>query len=281
MLLRIALCLVGLPIVALHADDDVPRPVRLRVLSYNIHHGEGVDGRLNLPRIAGVIAAADPDIVALQEVDRMVRRTGGVDQAVELARLTGMQPVFGGNVSLQGGAYGNAVLTRLKITHSRNRRLPRRNDGEQRGVLEVRLRWPTRQESLRLLVTHLDYRTDDGERQASADVINQLVETDADMPALLAGDLNDVPESTTLNTLQQKWVSASREQQPTIPVRNPQRQIDYILFRPASRWRVVESQVLPESVASDHRPILAVLELQPSPSSDDVSPESAGEPAGQ
>ena len=63
----------------------------MRILTYNIHHGEGLDGRIDLPRIAAVIAAQRPDLVALQEVDRNARRSGGVDQAAELGRLTGLQ----------------------------------------------------------------------------------------------------------------------------------------------------------------------------------------------
>ncbi|MEX2025646.1 MAG: endonuclease/exonuclease/phosphatase family protein, partial [Pirellulaceae bacterium] len=63
--------------------------LQLRVLTYNIHHGEGIDGKLDLPRIARVIESVDPDLVALQEVDRRVERTGSVDQPAELARLTG------------------------------------------------------------------------------------------------------------------------------------------------------------------------------------------------
>jgi endonuclease/exonuclease/phosphatase family metal-dependent hydrolase len=55
-------------------------PVRLRVLSYNIHHAEGVDRKLDVERIAAVIQSVKPDLVALQEVDRNVKRTGGVDQ---------------------------------------------------------------------------------------------------------------------------------------------------------------------------------------------------------
>jgi len=78
------------------------------VLTYNIHHGEGVDGKLDLVRIAKVIQEVEPDIVALQEVDQNAGRSGQVDQAAELGRLTKMRSVFGGNIALQGGEYGNA-----------------------------------------------------------------------------------------------------------------------------------------------------------------------------
>lgn len=60
--------------------DDPSVPATLRVLTYNIHHGEGTDGRFDLSRTAGLIATAEPDLVALQEVDQGTDRAGGVDQ---------------------------------------------------------------------------------------------------------------------------------------------------------------------------------------------------------
>ena len=65
-----------------------------RILTYNVHRCVGVDGRLSPERVAEVIAAADPDIVALQEVDVRRARTGGIDQAEVLARELGMQMHF-------------------------------------------------------------------------------------------------------------------------------------------------------------------------------------------
>lgn len=91
----------------------------IRVLSYNIHHGAGIDGKLDLERIAGVIKSASPDIVSLQEVDNQTKRSKGVDQAKELARLTNMKFVYGASMSFQGGKYGNTVLTTLPIKASK------------------------------------------------------------------------------------------------------------------------------------------------------------------
>ena len=67
----------------------------LKVLCWNIHHGRGADGNVNLERIAAVIREHAPDIVMLQEVDKNCKRTGRIDQPAELARLTGMKQVFG------------------------------------------------------------------------------------------------------------------------------------------------------------------------------------------
>lgn len=246
------------------AGEDA-KPVRLRVLSYNIHHGEGTDRKLDLPRIAEVIKSVSPDVVALQEVDRNVQRSMQVDQPAELARLTGMHATFGRNIPLQGGEYGNAVLTRRPPKRQENHLLPRFDDGEQRGVLRVELDLASddgAKQALTFLATHLDHRRDGKERLASAQKINELA-SKSPAPAVLAGDLNDVIESATLGELQKAWTSANDKPLPTIPVTTPARQIDFILYRPADRWKVVEVRVLDEAVASDHRAIFAVLELRP------------------
>src|SRR6187401_3225015 len=66
----------------------------IKVLTYNIHHGRGTDGKYSLERIASVIAAQDPDIVALQEVEKFRTRTAHDDQPEHLAELLGMKHVF-------------------------------------------------------------------------------------------------------------------------------------------------------------------------------------------
>ena len=61
-------------------EQPVDGSLRVRVLSYNIHHAEGVDRRLDLPRIADLIKSVEPDLVALQEVDRGTDRDGLIVQ---------------------------------------------------------------------------------------------------------------------------------------------------------------------------------------------------------
>jgi endonuclease/exonuclease/phosphatase (EEP) superfamily protein YafD len=81
-------------------------------------------------------------------------------------------------------------------------------------------------------------------------------------PAILAGDMNAVPDSKPVAALSRVW-TAVQGAAPllTSPAATPRRQIDYIFVRPANRWRVVEIRVLDEAVASDHRPLFAVVEL--------------------
>ena len=235
----------------------------IRVLTYNIHHAEGIDRKLDLARIAGVIRDSRADVVALQEVDRKTQRTDEVDQPEELARLTEMHVVFGGNITFEGGDYGNAVLSRFPIERHRNHQLPNLDQGEQRGGLEVGVKVPGAKAPLTLLATHLDHRRPDAERIASARRINQLISEQPGNSAILAGDLNAVPDSKPLEILREQWTSTSPREMPTVPVVRPARQIDYILVRPAGRWRVIETIVLREAVASDHRAVLSVLEWSP------------------
>jgi endonuclease/exonuclease/phosphatase family metal-dependent hydrolase len=242
-------------------SDPPEGAARLRVLTYNIHHGEGTDGTLDLERIARVIRAAEPDLVALQEVDQNVARTGSVDQPAELARLTKMHVAFGANIPLQGGKYGNAVLSRHPIAKHKNVLLPCLDEGEQRGVIVAEIDLRGGNEPLLFLATHLDSRPPEAERLASARTINELIAKHGDRPALLLGDLNAVPESETLREFGREWRRSNDAPRLTSPAGDPRRQIDYVLVRPAWAWRVIETRVIEEPVASDHRPIASTLEL--------------------
>ncbi|HEX2167371.1 MAG TPA: endonuclease/exonuclease/phosphatase family protein, partial [Longimicrobiales bacterium] len=86
-----------------------------RVVSYNIHHARGMDGEVDLERVAAVLRRLDPVVVALQEVDERVERSGGVDQAARLGELLGMHHAFGSFMDYQGGRYGMAILSRCAI----------------------------------------------------------------------------------------------------------------------------------------------------------------------
>lgn len=102
-------------IQALTVQGQEPVSSRLRVLSYNIHHGRGIDDQVDLERLAKVINDCQPDLVALQEVDNGTQRTNGVDQTAELARLTGLHAQFARQIDFEGGQYGQALLSLAAI----------------------------------------------------------------------------------------------------------------------------------------------------------------------
>ncbi len=251
-------------VLALAACTSLSRvgdPVRLRVLTYNIHHGEGVDGSFDLERLARVITAVEPDLVALQEVDRATERSSGVDQAAELGRLTGMQAFFGEAMPYRGGGYGEAVLTRLKVLDVTTHPLAASPGHEPRAALAVTVRAWRRGPRLVFIGTHLDHTGDPTDRIEQAVLLNDLALGYDPQLQILAGDLNALPDSEPMLVLAQQWQDTSPvRQEPTFPSRDPQRRLDYILVRPAGAWRVVEVRVLEEDIASDHRPLLVILE---------------------
>lgn len=101
---------IGLSSVAAHE-----KVTSLRILSFNIHHVEGTDGKIDLPRQAKVIQDSNADLVCLQEVDD---RTGRVDQTARLAELTGFHGEFVHQLDFSGGRYGQAVLSRYPISEA-------------------------------------------------------------------------------------------------------------------------------------------------------------------
>lgn len=233
------------------------RPRTVRVLCYNVHHGEGVDGKLDLPRVAKVIADAKADLVAVQEVDRLTTRTGKVDQAAELARRTGLQGKFGKAIDFAGGEYGQVILSRFPLGEVTVHELPGKPDRERRVAVEARVTVGGRE--LSFVSTHLDH-ADAESRERQAEKLNELFGK-AIHPVVLAGDLNATSDSKPLSILGERWSIASGIA-PTYPAEKPAKQIDYVLFRPTEGVRVVECKVLDEAVASDHRPVLVVLELR-------------------
>lgn len=241
-------------------------PIRVRVLTYNIHHGEGTDGVFDLPRIAQVIRDHNPDLVALQEVDDRTTRASGVDQAAELGRLTGMHYVFGKAMDYAGGGYGEAILSRYPFIETRNHGLPFSPGHEPRAAIAAVVRIGTGGPDLIFVGTHLDHTRDPADRIAQARRINGSFVRENGPPTVLAGDLNAAPGSGPMNLMLSYWTDASGgSPAPTIPVVSPNRRIDYVLYRPAAAWRVVESRVIDERLASDHRPLLVVLEYIPPP----------------
>ena len=244
------------------ATPAVARP--LRILTYNIHHATGRDGVYNLQRIADVINAANPDLVALQEVEQGTTRYPAQHlQLNELAARTGMTGIFGKTLNRLGGEYGNGVLINpeFEVINNLNHTMPNPVDGELRKVMEIRLRIDDDGTDRRVnfFATHMDHTSGDN-RQAQVDFINDLVDT-SDIPGILAGDFNFNDEGPAYVKLLEEWVDPSAAS-PGRP-----NQIDFVVNRGADQWSTVTpGRFIVNSTtddASDHYPLLAVLELEP------------------
>ena len=239
----------------------VSAKTKLRVMTYNIHVGVGMDKKLELQRIADVINREKPDLVGLQEVDRGVERTQRKDEIVELSVLTKMQYAFAHNLDYQGGQYGVAILSRFPIRASDHRMYQNRREAERRGMIRVEVLIDRK--PLSFVTTHLDYQFPDG-RQFEAE---QMLEFLRDLKGTLivVGDFNDEPVGSTyklmLTRFDDAWMS-NREKQTgfSYPADKPTKRIDYIFVRKADKIKVKRAWVV-DTMASDHIPVVADLEI--------------------
>ena len=240
--------------------STAPSPT-LRVAAYNIRHGSGVDDEVDLPRIAEVLKALDADVITLQEVDDRTERTGGVDQTAVLAELLGYTGFHGAHRPYQGGAYGNAVLTRLPVLSSRTHAIPPAS-GSALAVHEVEVEVEG-VGPVSIVSVHLAGSIE--ERMAQADSVTSFF-GELGRPVVSAGDFNGRPEGPVVTSLGRSWEILTKSgDRNTYPSPQPDREIDFVMIRPIGAFIALEHEVIGEPMASDHRPILAVLAL-PRPS---------------
>jgi endonuclease/exonuclease/phosphatase family metal-dependent hydrolase len=232
----------------------------IRVITYNIHHGEGSDHKVDLDRIATIIREARADIVCLQEVDRNLPRTHRMDFPSLLAQELSMTVVFEPNFQSDGGDYGNATLTRFEVVSHENIRLPSAKQREPRGCCRTTLRINGR--LVDVLNTHLSL--DAAERKDQADAILKALR---DVPTMLAGDMNETRVEPAVRLLMTRFrdvaVGNSGNNAATFPSNQGTRRIDLILV--SEGIDILSSRLFstPETaVASDHLPLVADLQIR-------------------
>lgn len=239
----------------------------LRVMTYNIHHGEGMDGKVDIERIAKLIRDSKADIVALQEVDRGVERTKKIDMMTMLADMTGLTYAFGKNIDFQGGDYGNGILTRFPIIEERNLHYTMIREGEQRGLLQLVL--DVRGQEIVVMNTHIDYRQDDSERVLNVGELREAAKRYRPRAVLVCGDFNDLPTSKTINLMKEDfvdaWEAVGQGDGFTYPTATPEKRIDYIFVSKQTTSgsvviRPIAARVL-QSDASDHLPVLVEFRI--------------------
>lgn len=226
----------------------------LRVMTFNIQ-----SGRQGLDEVAALIREHAPDVVALQEVDKGTRRSSGADQAEGLARLTGMQHFAHFRAAtLHGGDYGVAVLSRHPIIEAKRFSLPTPRGLESRAVARTVLN--VEGEEISVYVTHLTNRGSLSHvRVRQARFISRLMSEDP-RPRILAGDLNDAPDSPALLLLSRQvtdaFATAGRGPSETypLPFPLPWLRLDYLLA--CDHLRAVDAWVV-RRTASDHLPVVA------------------------
>ena len=246
-----------------------------RIMTYNVHSCVGVDKRLDVDRIAAVIAAARPDIVALQELDVGRARTGGVDQAHAIAARLDMTVHFNASLKVAEERYGDAILTHLPMRLVKSGplpTLPRVRGLESRGALWVEIEAGGLR--LQVLNTHLGLVPLEQQAQARALLGPEWTGNPAFQgPAVLIGDFNATPRYAVYRSLTRDLTDAQRDLRlrgvlkrtlRTFPSRMPMLRIDHAFVSPAIRVTAVEAPAdLVTRIASDHLPLVFDFEIDP------------------
>ncbi len=246
-----------------------PSPTTLRVMTYNVHGCVGTDRRLDVGRIAEVIAREEPDVVALQELDVGRARSDGVDQAHAIAERLGMSHHFNAAFRVAEEQYGDAILSRRPMRLVRSGPLPR---PARATVLELRGAVWVEVEAgggvVQIINTHLGLVPMEQKGQVDALLGPEWAGAAAFQkgPALLVGDFNAASRYAAYRRLAAAFTDLQRALPgptvPTFPARLPMIRIDHLFGAGAVRAKDVwaPNHVLAR-LASDHLPLLAEVEI--------------------
>ncbi len=252
------------------------------VASYNIKHGQGMDGSIDLSRQADVLVALDADLIALQEVDFVTQRSGRVNQAARLAELmsekTGSdwRHIEAPAIEFEGGSYGNGLLFddgSMDLIDHRIVSLPGSPEGDgARSAALVHLGFGDGKELLIAAthLTHLNSATEENNtlQIASLEALDQAMT--GDLPSIIAGDFNasaneeDAVNFDTMAALDGLgWHVDSPMDGRSMSDGEPI-VIDYIVSKNAETWEVVDADIFNEEgaiEASDHLPVSVTYRL--------------------
>ncbi len=227
----------------------------VRIMTYNLHNGFNIKGKLDLEAIAQTIESSNPDIVALQEVSRGWVVSGRVDMLLWLSQRLHMPYVFGPTAD---PLWGNAILSRYPILAYSRHDLPPRDLFILRGFIAALIDLG-KDEKLKVIATHFHHLDKDTEiRQLQSQAILDFLATIDSNRTVLLGDLNAEPDEPEMRILQQaRLVDTGARMAPhlahTFASDNPYKRIDYIWISPD--LQITDIQV-PLSTASDHLPVV-------------------------
>lgn len=234
--------------------------MHLVMASYNIHRGVGLDRRLDLDRIADVIAEIAPDVIGLQEV---IREPGlpRADQAAYLAARLGMELVMGATRSHGDlGTFGNALLTRLPVLDSATCDLSC-GVREPRGCLRVDLAANGR--TMHIFNCHFGLSL--RERREQLGLLAEFIRSSAllEGPRVLMGDFNEWHRGPVTRSLRHEFSSPMRWMRRTHPAVFPLFRLDRIYWDielEGETFHVHRSRRA--RMASDHLPVVARLRVR-------------------
>lgn len=236
----------------------------IRIATYNIHKCVGLDRKYSPERIADVLRDVDADVVGLQEVLCHTRSVKRDHQAEFIADELGMEFRMGENRLINGGNYGNAILSRLAIGDSTNYDITVKRR-EPRGCMRAEIKVG---EGRSIQFVNLHMGTSYFERRLQ---VHKLLAVHAlDAPELLgrriiAGDFNEWTKGLTTKLFRSNFRSVDPKlhlgQTRTFPGIMPLLHLDHVYFDPS--FRLINAFVFRSRkalIASDHLPIVAEFE---------------------
>jgi len=242
-----------------------------RILTYNVHRCVGTDRRLDVARIAEVIARQEPDIVALQELDVGRQRTFHVDQAHEIAQRLEMAVHFHPAMKVEEELYGEAILTCYPERLVQAAPLPSHERMghllEPRGALWVSVDIDGK--TVQIINTHLGLIPREQQAQANALAGASWIGHPLCLaPAILLGDFNAPPNTQVYRTLSacmqdaRQLTKGPRRPSSTFPSALPVLRIDHVFVTPGIEILRVEAPFdTLTRVASDHLPLVVDFEV--------------------
>lgn len=232
----------------------------LKILTYNIHHANppSKPNIIDIDAIVNTIKKEDPDIVAMQEVDKMVNRSGNIDEAKIIAQKLGMKYHFFKSIDYDGGEYGLAILSKYDLEDAKQILLPKKAESsETRSIIYANIQ--VNHQKITVACTHLDVTSEESRVMQVKSIQNEL--KDITNPIILCGDFNSSKGNEAINVLLQYFKnSCDNNCGFTVPAVNPRRNIDFIVTRNMS-WEIEDYHVVDETYASDHRPVTATFML--------------------
>jgi endonuclease/exonuclease/phosphatase family metal-dependent hydrolase len=233
---------------------------RLKVITYNIHHGANGAEVDRLADMAKFVIESKADLVGLQEVDSVCKRSGNVDQMKRLGELTGLHYAFVRHFAYDGGAYGQGILSRYPISDIRNERLTlfvKNGPAETRALISVLVTMPGNRK-LKFASAH--FALDAPSRMLQSEETIKYLQTN-EMPVIFTGDLNAEPSTKEVVNLDQFFASTDPANLNTFPVDKPIKKIDYIFVSKSFLRKTTRFKVFNGNKDSDHLPAMATVKL--------------------
>lgn len=245
------------------AKEKIKKSFTIKVMSYNIHHGNppGKENIIDLDAIAETIATSGADIVALQEVDVDTKRSNHIHQAEILAKKLNMFVFFSKAIDFDGGEYGLAILSKFKISNANFTSLSKIADSKTENRI---LQWLTVNVSEGISFvfanTHLEV-ANTGNRPLQAKQIVEIAKQQK-LPVVLAGDWNATLKSETLDILDTAFLRTCEVCPVTCPEDGVDGAIDFIAFTKDAPYKTKSYTVFSDNYSSDHYPIIAEIVLK-------------------